>query len=1344
MKAKKNPFELGAEMGADILAELDTLEQGGVGGAEDIKDSVLGDWKNSRSKLGAAFAMEIGTLEEQENIEPNSEEGLTAGRKIKLIKKLRADIFEIIDRPEFDEYRKKTPKKAERKRGLSNAQRLTKYSRVILMNSKKILNDKKSIDELDEVEFEAMKSLLELSQKAPTMQAILKKIEKNKKEEIKKSQEARALDEQEALQLEEERLKAEAEAKKNEEVARLKTEKEEKIKKINDEIEREKKEIEVANVAMGKRKGKVNNKILNTIKLRLEKIEKLEFDRDMLEAEDVDSIGEVKGKKATLKKLRKKSQKATSVDKGGQFEGLLEKDNINNGEQIFMESGSRTSRVASIKKCKDGSYIIETETSYYRLNIEEENDENKKESLTPEEQREVIKFFDKDVLPTYRAKREENNWTGYSDDVAEFLRVQFEETAKAFNFLDGDESKIKEAWNLIAGSVQEKVNALEAEIKKESEPKTSAKKESFTLEQITEKLKAAGASDEDMKYFFNLQKKDREEFLLSTDEKLAFRIEKLREKREANENIISEAEKLETNEKLKRFGEYMKAMRSTYLNKEYEFNKTTSKMKRFFRMEKVDMGNAQEELESSKKDYQEAVKNYLNLMVQIEKPGDAEERKIIYRYAQIGEALQVMDAKEDIKFAHHPNFEATKRDFEVGALSFIDKYKELLGKPRELLQNKTKSKTLGFGGGMIAVGGAMAFAANYIPGLSGIARTLSVAIATKGFYERAENKAIIEKEESLEKGAEELEKRLEYINDLGANVDEAFRRELGLAVDNILEEVKKEKEAVGKRMALSLAKAIAVSTIFYEAGQAVGVFFKGMPGTDQSASEENIKQLFKNENSFNGLNIHTQTNFPPVNSDSNIVEDFNSAELPKPLVEEANTNSTNVPETPSTFEQESSLEQKTSSNQEDSPTQEKVQTSEYSGIELDESGQGSIEIIEGKGIKDTVAALLAKNYENLTEGKMGWNPDKYASVDEWAHKRAIGIVGESEYNINKVSLESQITLDMSNPADIKIVDFVDGQDLESGASNKVQTENIKTVSNEFQSAKDEIETSANPEIKTEEIANIEKMNQNVEDIRNEILSGETADQETVETVKDIRENVAKLETQAAHRIGINPKHYAEINHMSTAEFIAEAKRVDSIVHGGGEDSMDVATSNLPVGTVFGNDEMANSRMGRVLNYLVRDGKIENPNQSIAETLRSVNESDFMGAIRTYEGTFGAISEKGDLAMSLDENEMYSEYMSALIQSELKDMIGNNAGEGKIMKELAALRGVSMGSLSDNELLMSFKEATKNSVGNVVYKDSETVGKYILTSIRRACEIGEIDKLKENISKIDISNLQKAA
>jgi hypothetical protein len=113
-------------------------------------------------------------------------------------------------------------------------------------------------------------------------------------------------------------------------------------------------------------------------------------------------------------------------------------------------------------------------------------------------------------------------------------------------------------------------------------------------------------------------------------------------------------------------------------------------------------------------------------------------------------------------------------------------------------------------------------------------------------------------------------------------------------------------------------------------------------------------------------------------------------------------------------------------------------------------------------------------------------------------------------------------------------------------------------------------------------------------------------------------------------------------------------------------------------------------------------------------------------------------------MSLDENEMYSEYMSALIQSELKDMIGNNAGEGKIMKELAALRGVSMGSLSDNKLLMSFKEATKNSVGNVVYKDSETVGKYILTSIRRACEIGEIDKLKENISKIDISNLQKAA
>ncbi|KKP65141.1 MAG: hypothetical protein UR60_C0008G0013 [Candidatus Moranbacteria bacterium GW2011_GWF2_34_56] len=893
---------------------------------------------------------------------------------------------------------------------------------------------------------------------------------------------------------------------------------------------------------------------------------------------------------------------------------------------------------------------------------------------------------------------------------------------------------------------------------------------------------------------------------MSSDEELKLRIEKLREARALDENKMTENEKEEIERKLRDYGNYMKSMRTTYLQKEYEFNKTSSAMKRFFKMDKVDMGNAEKELENSKKDYLEAVENYLNVMVILEKPADKEEREIIYRYAHFGEALQVMSAKENIKLEKNPKLESFKRSFGAGTASFLDKYKELLGKPKELIAKKTGSKVLGFSGGIAAVGGAMALAANYIPGLRNVTLPLGIAVATKCFYEKAENEAVIEKEKSIEEGVELLEKRLAYIDELGAEVDEAFKKELGLAVENITEEVAKEKKAVGKRMVVSLAKAIAVSSTFYMAGQLVREFF----GPDELKNN-----IFENKNSLkpdtisshHGSSVHSSPNIPPshlqeaeampshvqkiINNEGEIFETLNNikkihtpqnVEQPAMMMSDSQEHEVRADFEEDKSDSSGTLEQagnNTGAEEKNSPTGNQEihvgSSAEYNGIVLNESGEGNIYVQEGSSMKDTVAKLLIQNHEKLTEGKMGWDPVKYSSVEEWADKRAIGIVGEftgGSHDFDKISIDSKIDINLSNPADIRIVDFTDGQKVDlpvnsEGASGLGNQENATVPEDEGDEFENDERESAgsenqdNAETPEDEGSIFEDDNRGSventqgnkvvppgikesavfakENITGDITEKDILPQDAAEKdMEEVRKNMGKQEALAAKRIGIDPEHYAKINQMSTAEFIAEAKRVDSVVHGGGEDSMDVVSSNLPVGNAFSDDEMANTKMGRILNYLLRDGKIENPNQSIAETLRTVSQQDLMGSIRTYEGIFGNIDDTEGIAMNLNEDEVYSQYMASLIQAELKDMLSSTADEGKVMRELAALRGVSMRDLANNELLLAFKEATKDVVGDVEYRDNDTLGKYIVRTIRAAHDEGAIGKLRDSLAKIEVA------
>ncbi|KKP68613.1 MAG: hypothetical protein UR66_C0004G0013 [Candidatus Moranbacteria bacterium GW2011_GWE1_35_17] len=1355
MSEKKDPFKSGAEMGADIMAELDALENLN-------KDTQT--WDELRAEIDRKFDDEIKSLEGGEQSVKNPAEGLPFTNKIKKIKELKKDLFEIFDNPEFSVYRSKK----------SNAKRLNGYARIIT---------EQAIDNNGIGEFDLMDNLLRVARNsktpATTIIRILNTIKVNKEEElkIKAEEEARIKEaERKAKEAEEARLKKEEEARIKAAEEKLKAEEAARLKKAEaDRVNAEAAAKKKAGAKKTKKAKSTNKKPKSKEEKELEDIEKrinhLEND-----------IGVAKGR---LKKVKKDNIR------------IKIRERLVLQEKELSKLKADRDAIKEKKKTGNAGKNPEEEESTPETQSAEagSNEAEPKIELTEAEKNEAVEFFDNHILPLYMGEKQKQGWSEYNNRVEEFLERKFFEIAEALDYFEGyDDLKMAEIWKFVASEMQAKIEALEKESQETSANKDKYKDKEFTLEEIYARLQAAGADDQDINYFFSLHKKDRLDFLMSDDEELKLRIEKLKEIRKADEEKKSQAENSEATEKLKRFGEYMKDMRKIYLQKEYEFNKTTSKMKRFFHMENVDMGNAQEELDDAKKDYREAVENYIKLIVQTEGATDAEESEIMLNYFNVQEALNLQEEKIQIKHSNDPELlQLTENVLGKGLKGYLKGYKTvttyLSKKSSEFVAQKTDSKLAKLAGGFV---GGMAFSV----GLSNAFKTTGAPYwATKAILLAAstaamtmENKEKMDKEleqNEIDKIAERKLKALEEINlNLQADLNEAMKKVFVSVVNESLDyqEGKEERnrkmwlEAFGKAAKHNLKWFLIglgtaeVCRSLYECFASPESNLDNQPNVNEEkvlpSKEETVIPPVGN---VGGSAVHPQTNFPhpvvtadyemPSNVNDPILE--NEAEIRETLEKMKNPNHFSSPEA----HHEASQSAREINNAEtvagnkgtitfdrdDTQVESSISAGEYAGIKLNESGQGPIEVIEGKGIKDTVAALLAKNYENLTQGKMGWNPDKYASVEEWADRRAVGIVAElkadhPDYNYDKVSLDSQITLDMHNPADIKIVDFVDGQDLESGAGNasEMQTESTEAAVSESQEIEDKIEdkvkTATKPEIKAEEIANTEKMSQNVADVRKEIIAEETIDQETIQ---DIRENTAKIETQAANRIGIDPKHYAEINHMSTAEFIAEAKRADNIVHGGGEDSMDVnRSSELPVGNVFGDDEMANTRLGRVLDYLMKDGKIENPSQSIAETLRNVKEADLMGAIRTYEGIFGDISDSGS-AMELNEDEMYAEYMSSLIKAELNDMLGSSAGEGKIMRELAGLRGIPMEDLSDKELLMAFKEATKNSIGTVEYGNNETVGKYILKTIRLAYETGEIDKLRENISKINISNMQGA-
>lgn len=673
----------------------------------------------------------------------------------------------------------------------------------------------------------------------------------------------------------------------------------------------------------------------------------------------------------------------------------------------------------------------------------------------------IFKDLKKDCLELNAAFIKSGRFKSF-EDAREYLKVEMINSAEKYDVLSKERSSdfIHKIVDLVLAEIAGELEDDRGDkIEKKDEDKESEKSKSYVQESY-DKLHSSGVSDEDLKYFFNLPRKERDEILSLEGNKLAeaLRNQKLKNAREKqdilneelskNFNLDNElAEKDEKKRVLKVLSEQLQKSREEYLKKEDEVGIKISRLKNFFRnFASVDKNyQIEKELEIYKENYERALKDYMKAIVELEGIEDSEEAEIMYRHAKFGETLSLMSAKEDLKFQRHPLWEKFKKELSVGSSDLVDKYSELLGKPKKWIMEKTHSKALGFGGGLVAVGGAMSFLASHAPGIRALTVSMGVAVASKGFYKRAETKNVIEKEKELKAGSKELMRR---IVDLQGKIDqELIKRELNISLENIPESARKEVEDYCRRLGLSFVKGAALGATTYFGGQYLresGLLSEGIETIKKSlgvlGASLNIEPISEMVIEDSGVKSpegglgevgESQIKTSPHGTDTH----------QGPIAPKANLN----PEVSDPLENKAEVP---ASEELIAPSEVESASAQPENIE---SSLEQIKMIEGKGIKDSLAQFLAKNYEQLTEGKMGWDPEKYASVEEWADKRAIGIVGELKeqypgYNFDQVSTETEFQVDLSNKADIQIVGLEDKFNLGGNP------ESIEELKNNFEEA----------------------------------------------------------------------------------------------------------------------------------------------------------------------------------------------------------------------------------------------------------------------------------------------------
>ena len=143
------------------------------------------------------------------------------------------------------------------------------------------------------------------------------------------------------------------------------------INKIKEGIKANELDLTHSEAALERKKG--SKKVEERIEYAKNKIKELKNDLDILEGKEINSLDNLGDKKITISKIKMKTEKGSEVQRGQEFSGFSLKEKITVNDIIGLEENGRlkikTSPIESIKECSDGSYIIETKTSFYRLNI---------------------------------------------------------------------------------------------------------------------------------------------------------------------------------------------------------------------------------------------------------------------------------------------------------------------------------------------------------------------------------------------------------------------------------------------------------------------------------------------------------------------------------------------------------------------------------------------------------------------------------------------------------------------------------------------------------------------------------------------------------------------------------------------------------------------------------------------------------------------------------------------------------------------------------------------------------------------------------------------------------------
>jgi hypothetical protein len=318
----------------------------------------------------------------------------------------------------------------------------------------------------------------------------------------------------------------------------------------------------------------------------------------------------------------------------------------------------------------------------------------------------------------------------------------------------GDEEEIEklskelEIVNKSGTEIFEEAQALEAGEKADKYVNKKGEPEVRTKEQILDELEAAvKIGDAELEEKLQNELRNGVSYFEEGQALEAEERRKAGEKADIPSKDIEEFPKEElksgenNNEKLAELRQKLEDARKEYLEMDYEVDKESSRLRKFFGLKRIDLGMFEKRFKESRKNYEIALNNYLSGMAE-----NKINEKEITEYLLIKETAQRREAREQVKIEKSPNVQLLKK----GWKGIVDRYRALPTWKR-VAYGTALGAVAGFGAGAglgIAIGGTTGTI------IYGGYRAFCAAVSITGFKAKYEAKA---EERQLKKNKERTE-----------------------------------------------------------------------------------------------------------------------------------------------------------------------------------------------------------------------------------------------------------------------------------------------------------------------------------------------------------------------------------------------------------------------------------------------------------------------------------------------------------------------------------------------------------------------------------------------------------